>query len=346
MYSIIRFFLFLLPAETAHHFAMGAFEQICSWPLTGQYIKRLFYFEHKSLERNVFGLRFKNPIGIAAGFDKDARYIRALEAMGFAFVEVGTVTPLPQKGNIKPRLFRLKRDSALINRMGFNNEGVDAMVKRLKRTSKRGIVIGGNIGKNKETSLERAHEDYLKCFLKLYKHVDYFVVNVSSPNTPGLRSLQDREPLMKILNALIKARADFEIKKPILLKISPDLNSRQLGDIISIINTIDIDGIIATNTTIDRDNLKSSAQKIESLGNGGLSGTPLSVKSNKVLELVCQGAEKRISVIGVGGISDVNTAKTKIDHGAQLIQIYTGFIYKGPFLIKKLKRGLVKNLKF
>ena len=294
----------------------------------------------------AFGITFQNPVGIAAGFDKNANFINELDIMGFGFIEVGTVTPLPQKGNSKPRLFRLIQDKALINRMGFNNAGVEAMVPRLKKVINKGIVIGGNIGKNKTTSLENAHLDYLTCFEKLYEYVDYFVVNVSSPNTPGLRSLQDKKPLLKILSTLIISRKNRKISKPILLKISPDLSHGQLTDIIDIVNQIKIDGIIATNTTTDRQNLNVTDSALDQIGNGGLSGAPLLSKSNQIISTLRQTINDSISIIGVGGINDTTSALSKLKCGAELIQIYTGFVYKGPFLVKRIKKYLVQNLKF
>ncbi len=346
MYLILRSLLFLFPAETAHHITMAFFSVLCKIPLLNLFVKKIFFFEEKSLETRAFGLCFNNPIGIAAGFDKDARYIRAMEYLGFGFVEVGTVTPLAQKGNARPRLFRLKKDQALINRMGFNNAGVDAMVNRLKNIKDKNIIIGGNIGKNKNTPLHSANEDYLKCFEKLYPYVDYFVVNVSSPNTPGLRSLQSKGPLLKILNALISARKQQDKGKAILLKISPDLSNEQLDEIIAIVNQVDIEGIVAANTTIERKCLKTSVAKVETIGNGGLSGFPLAERSSGIIRYLKDHLKDDKAIIGVGGVNGFITAQKKLDSGADLIQVYTGFIYKGPFLIKRIKKGLANNLKF
>lgn len=340
MYSLIKSILFTLPAERAHYTAMNSFKLICSIPIIGSLIRFTFKYEHPTLKRTSFGIDFRNGVGIAAGFDKDARYIRELDIIGFGYVEVGTVTPLPQVGNPKPRLFRLKKDKALINRMGFNNGGVDAMVARLQKIKNKDIVIGGNIGKNKITPLEEAHMDYLKCFNKLYDYVDYFVVNVSSPNTPGLRSLQDKGPLLKILNTLITARQSMDVKKPILLKIAPDLTTGQIDDIIDIMNDIDIEGIISTNTTINRNNLITSSEETESIGNGGLSGRPLLQRSNDVIQYLKEGLKDDVTIIGVGGIHDGPSAKSKLESGADMVQIYTGFIYEGPFLVKRIKKYL------
>ncbi|MEE9372059.1 MAG: quinone-dependent dihydroorotate dehydrogenase [Saprospiraceae bacterium] len=344
MYRLIRTFLFLVPAEKAHYLAMNTFKIICCIPIINSFVRLLFSYEKKELRLTQFGLDFKNPIGIAAGFDKDARYIKVLDILGFGFVEVGTVTPLAQAGNPKPRLFRLKKDKALINRMGFNNGGLDQMVKRLKKAKGKSIIIGGNIGKNKATPLEKAHLDYLKCFQKLNPYVDYFVINVSSPNTPGLRSLQDKKPLLKIINTLIDARKKIADQRPILLKIAPDLTDGQLDDIVDILNTTELEGVIATNTTIDRSDLITSNKKLETIGNGGLSGAPLKIKSDKILKTISLKVSRDITFIGAGGINDGATAAEKIENGADLIQIYTGLIYKGPFLVKKIKKYLFHDM--
>ena len=344
MYKLLRSLLFVLPAENAHYTAMYTFKFLCSIPILSQLIRVVFHYEDDKLSLSTMGLDFENPIGIAAGFDKDARFIRELDFLGFGFVEVGTVTPLAQIGNPKPRLFRLKKDESLINRMGFNNQGLDAMVERLSKMKSKNIIIGGNIGKNKVTPLEEAHLDYLKCFEKLNDHVDYFVINVSSPNTPGLRSLQDKEPLLKIINTLLNARKDKALKRPILLKIAPDLTEGQLDDIAEIVNTTDLDGLIATNTTIDRSGLKTNPQTIESIGNGGLSGVAVKEKSDNVLKQIISKISRDVTIIGVGGIKDGTSAKNKLEVGANLIQVYTGFIYEGPFMVKKIKKFLTKSI--
>jgi len=275
MYKLLKPFLFLLDAERAHHFTTTLFHRASSIPLIGNLISLPFSYQNKSLERELFGLKFKNPVGLAAGFDKDGKYYKTMSKLGFGFIEIGTVTPKPQAGNPQPRLFRLPKDESLINRMGFNNDGVDAMVERLKNRPNNGIILGGNIGKNKTTPNAKAHEDYLVCFNKLYDYVDYFVVNVSSPNTPNLRDLQEKEPLKKLLSLLMKERKSKGKQKPILLKIAPDLTQSQLDDIIEIMEATKIDGLIATNTTIDRSNLVTDDKVITDIGNGGLSGKAL-----------------------------------------------------------------------
>jgi len=342
MYGLIKPILFRLDPERAHHLTTSLLVFASKIPLLRQLIARLFRLDNSALERTLWGLRFKNPVGLAAGFDKDGKYIDAMSLLGFGFIEVGTVTPKPQVGNPKPRLFRLIEDEAIINRMGFNNEGVDFLVERLKRLKKHDLIVGGNIGKNKDTPLERAHEDYEICFKKLYYYVDYFVVNVSSPNTPGLRSLQEREPLTKILNSLLVYRDAQTVRRPILLKIAPDLNEDLLKDVIDIVQELRIEGIISSNTTISRSPLIASANRINEIGNGGLSGAPLLEKSNQILKQI-KSLAPELPIIGVGGIDSAETAAQKIELGAGLIQIYSGLIYKGPFLIKTIKRALSRN---
>jgi dihydroorotate dehydrogenase len=290
----------------------------------------------------LLNINFKNRVGLAAGFDKNAEYLHSLPALGFGFIEIGTVTPLPQNGNEKPRLFRLPLDKALINRMGFNNQGVDAVVERL-RNRPRNVVIGGNIGKNKNTPNERAVEDYIICFNKLYEFVDYFVVNVSSPNTPNLRDLQEKEPLKYILNELMSINAKHHNSKPILLKIAPDLTATQLLDIIEIVEETRIAGVIATNTTISRDNLHTSDSIIRAIGSGGLSGYPLRNKSNDVIKFLKQNSKTQFTIVGVGGILNPEDAYEKLLAGADLIQIYTGFVYEGPGLVKRINQFLMKK---
>jgi len=281
-------------------------------------------------------LKFKNPVGLAAGFDKNAVLIDELAAFGFGFIEIGTVTPKPQIGNPKKRLFRLKKDKAIINRMGFNNDGVDAIVERLKKV-KSDIIIGGNIGKNKTTPNENAVNDYVICFNKLFDYVHYFVVNVSSPNTPNLRALQDKEPLSKLLNTLQEINKAKEKPKPILLKIAPDLTNEQLLDIVDIVKDTKIDGVIAANTTIERNNLVSSKNTIE---NGGLSGKPVRKRATKIVEFLSNKSNNSMQIIGVGGIFTSIDAKEKLNNGAKLIQVFTGFIYQGPSMIKKILKGI------
>lgn len=290
------------------------------------------------------GIDFPNPIGLAAGFDKDAKLYSELSALGFGFIEVGTITPKPQPGNDKPRLFRLPKDSAIINRMGFNNHGVEQMVINLKKNNSK-VIIGGNIGKNKNTPNENAVKDYIICFESLFNVVDYFVVNVSSPNTPGLRALQEKEPLLKILNALQILNNQLAIeyskkRKPVLLKIAPDLTNEQLDEIVEVLHDSGLDGVIATNTTISRENLNSDAQEIARIGAGGLSGKPLAKRSTEVIKYLAERSDKKFIIIGVGGIHSETDAIEKLNAGADLIQLYTGFIYEGPALIQRIKKRL------
>lgn len=301
--------------------------------------KVLFSYENKSLERELFGLKFKNPVGLAAGLDKNAVLIHELQTLGFGFVEIGTVTPLPQAGNDKPRLFRLPQDEAVINRMGFNNDGMEAIVERLKNRPK-GLIVGGNIGKNKITPNENATDDYVKCFNALHDYVDYFVVNVSSPNTPGLRALQDKEPLMQLLQTLKDLNTKKVKPKPILLKIAPDLTNEQLDDIVEIVFTTKIDGVVATNTTITREPLTTSKSTVEAIGMGGLSGKPVKDRSTEVIRYLSQKSNKQIPIIGVGGIFTAKDAQEKLNAGASLVQVYTGFIYEGPSIAKNICKGL------
>lgn len=281
------------------------------------------------------GIRFPNRVGLAAGFDKNARYLREFMAMGFGSVEIGTVTPVGQPGNDQPRLFRLIEDKAIINRMGFNNDGADVVVERLKNRPA-GLIVGGNIGKNKVTPNEEAQRDYEICFEKLYDYVDYFVVNVSSPNTPNLRALQDKEPLMKILSALVNKRKGKGVQKPILLKIAPDLTDSQLDDVVEIVTESGIEGIVATNTTISREQLLTPKTTVDAIGAGGLSGQVLHAHSTRVLNYINQKSKGAIPLIGVGGIYSTQTAQAKMDAGATLVQLYTGFIYEGPGLVKRI----------
>jgi len=298
--------------------------------------------EKKHLAKTVFGLDFPHPVGLAAGFDKDARWIDALSDLGFAFVEIGTVTPKPQAGNPQPRLFRLKKDRALINRMGFNNQGVEAAVERLKKRNSK-VIVGGNIGKNKVTPNEEAVNDYVICFDALFDYVDYFVVNVSSPNTPGLRELQEKGPLLKILNALQVRNRAQKNPKPILLKIAPDLNEDQLNDIVDIVKESGIDGLIAANTTIDRSGLQTSEKEVSNIGNGGLSGAPVKNRSTEVIRHLSKRSGGSIPIIGVGGIANARDAQEKLDAGASLVQVYTGFVYEGPSIVSDIVAGLKKN---
>lgn len=338
--SIIRPILFKMDAERAHHFTFNSLKFLHGIPGVQGIAKALFTHKDTSLEREVFGIKFPNPVGLAAGFDKDAKLFGPLSAYGFGFIEIGTLTPVGQPGNPQPRLFRLPEDRALINRMGFNNEGVGAAVQRLKQR-KPGLVIGGNIGKNKVTPNENATEDYIKCFEELFDHVDYFVVNVSSPNTPNLRELQDKEPLTRLLNTLEERNAGKDKRKPILLKIAPDVTDGQLEDIVQIVKDSGIDGVIATNTTIDRSDLKTDKSRVEEIGAGGLSGAPVRDKSTSVIRKLNDLSNGSFPIIAVGGIYTAKDAKEKLDAGASLVQVYTGFIYEGPGMVKRILKGLV-----
>lgn len=340
MYRFIKFFLFLFDPEKIHYFSARWIKRAYKNSLARRKIERSFHFEHSLLEREVFGLKFKNPVGLAAGFDKNADMYHELAMFGFGFIEVGTVTPKAQDGNEKPRLFRLKKDAAIINRMGFNNLGVDAMVEQLKKRQT-DVIIGGNIGKNKLTPNENAQDDYLICFHKLFDYVDYFVVNVSSPNTPNLRDLQEKEPLKKLLHSLMNENRKKQQSKPILLKIAPDLTESQLDDIIEIVSETQIYGVIATNTTISRSGLQTDASEVEKIGMGGLSGKPLAQRSTEVIRYLAEKSGKSFPIIGVGGIHSPEDALEKIKAGADLVQLYTGFIYEGPGLVKRINQKLI-----
>lgn len=341
MYSLLKGFLFLFQPETAHNITSGVLNFIFKIPGVKSIWESFYIVKHPSLERNVFGLTFPNPVGLAAGFDKDAKMYSDLFSCGFGFIEIGTVTPKSQPGNPKPRLFRLKEDHAIINRMGFNNGGVDVCYERLKNRN-RNLIVGGNIGKNKWTENEDAVQDYLICFNTLFDVVDYFVVNVSSPNTPGLRDLQEKEPLLRLLSTLSLENKTKTVTKPILLKIAPDLTDGQLDDIIYIVKESGIDGVIATNTTISREGLKIDSSSIENIGAGGLSGKPLTKRSTEVIRYLSNKSKNAFPIIGVGGIHSVEDAHEKLNAGASLIQLYTGFIYEGPSLIKKINKSLIK----
>jgi dihydroorotate dehydrogenase len=343
MYKIlISPILFLFDAEQIHHFVCEVLRFAFKIPFVPQLMRSMYTYEHPDLVQEVAGLRFRNPVGLAAGFDKNAEMVDELEALGFGFIEIGTVTPRPQPGNDKPRLFRLKSDKALINRMGFNNKGAAvAAAKLAHRKSK--ILVGGNIGKNKDTPNDQALSDYLICFRELFDVVDYFVVNVSSPNTPGLRDLQEKAPLTALLRELQKKNTEKFNPKPIFLKIAPDLTFSQLDDIIDIIKETQIAGVIATNTTISRADLRTSAAEIEKAGAGGLSGAPLAQRSTEVIRYICERSNHAFPVIGVGGIGSASDAKDKRNAGASLLQLYTGFIYEGPGLVKTICKSLVNR---
>lgn len=338
---LLKPFFFLLPAEKAHYLVFKLIKIAFKIPgvslLSGK-----FNQDQSDLSRTVAGLTFPNPVGLAAGLDKNAHIVDELSMMGFGFIEIGTVTPMPQPGNPTPRLFRLPADEALINRMGFNNEGLEAVVKRLRQRKSK-TVIGGNIGKNKITPNENAVEDYVKCFQTLYDLVDYFVINVSSPNTPGLRELQEKEPLKRILAAVMAENKQKEQQKPVFLKIAPDLTTSQIDDILEIVEETECAGVVATNTTISRENLTSTSTEVEAIGAGGVSGKPLRDKSTEIIRYIHKKSKGKIPVIGVGGIMNADDAIEKIKAGASIVQLYTGFIYQGPELVKAIKRQFLKQ---
>jgi dihydroorotate dehydrogenase len=338
--SILRPILFLFDPEAIHHFTFRFLQLFFKIPGSKKVIAKYFSVPHPSLRRTLFGINFPNPIGLAAGFDKDAKLIDELACFGFGFIEIGTLTPKPQPGNEKPRLFRLSADSGLINRMGFNNGGVDAAVEQLKKR-KSNVIVGGNIGKNKSTSNENAFADYAYCFESLHPYVDYFVINVSSPNTPGLRELQEKEPLRKLLSGIKSISLSKEKPKPILLKISPDLTQEQLDDVVEILLETKTDGVIATNTTISRENLKTEANELMRIGNGGLSGKPLAERATEVIRYLRLKLGKDYPIIGVGGIMSPKDAMDKINAGADLVQVYTGFVYEGPGIVGKINKQLI-----
>lgn len=341
MYKLIlKNLLFLLSPEKAHHLTVSMLKMTLAIPIVNSIFKATFKYENPKLEREIFGLKFKNPVGLAAGFDKDGKAYEAMSSLGFGFIEIGTVTPKGQVGNPQPRLFRLPKDQALINRMGFNNEGLDAFVSRVKHGKRpNNIILGGNIGKNKVTPNEEAVNDYRICFEALFPYVDYFVVNVSSPNTPNLRALQDKKPLTALLSTLQGINQKKAAPKPILLKIAPDLTDTQLDDIIEIVANTKIDGLIAANTTISRANLKTDAATIKAIGNGGLSGAPVKARSTEVIKYLKSKAPN-IKIIAVGGIASPEDAIEKLEAGADLIQIYSGLVYEGPALVKKINKRL------
>ena len=383
MYQILRSILFMFDAEKVHYFSMGGLRLLCK---VG-FIKKIIASQYNGNELGVTSyelnnskpqtqnsqlliLPFKNPVGLAAGFDKNAKYLNELEALGFGFVEIGTVTPLPQDGNSSPRLFRLPKDKALINRMGFNNEGVEVVAERLKEWNKKvdglrvkgyelnadstrnsktqnpKLIIGGNIGKNKITPNEDAWKDYEICFNKLHHYVDYFVVNVSSPNTPGLRELQEKEPLKKILTHLQNLNKKFPALKPILLKIAPDLTQSQIDDVIDLAQEINLDGLVVANTSIDRTKLKTPNTKLKTIGEGGLSGWPVKTKATETVEYICRRTNGSIPIIASGGIFTGADAAEKIDAGATLVQVWTGFVYEGPAIVKNICKYLAGRGKY
>lgn len=361
MYNVLRRILFFFPPEWVHYFSMNCMKLLCSIGFTRKLIALIFSIKDSRLRTNLIGLEFKNPVGLGAGFDKNAKYLRELEALGFGSVEIGTVTPLPQDGNDKPRLFRLPADKALINRMGFNNDGVKVVAERLKnwrekqfaigsrqstasgqlQTANRQLLIGGNIGKNKITANEDAWKDYEICFKELHPYVDYFVVNVSSPNTPGLRELQEKESLRKILRHLQMINNGKAVSKPILLKIAPDLTQEQIDDVVDLAMEIQLDGLVCSNTTITRNGLITPKEEIEKIGAGGLSGAPVKERSTAIVNYINQKTKGEIPIIASGGIFTAEDAKEKFNSGASLVQVWTGFIYEGPAIVKQICRSLL-----
>ncbi|WP_435138752.1 quinone-dependent dihydroorotate dehydrogenase [Formosa sp. A9] len=343
MYKLlIRPLFFKCDPERVHHFTFSMVRFLSKIPLIPSLFRALFTIEDKRLHTKVFGLTFKNPVGLAAGFDKNAVLYNELANFGFGFIEIGTVTPVGQEGNPKKRIFRLLEDQGLINRMGFNNEGVEAAISQLKKNKKK-LLIGGNIGKNTQTAPENYTADYLACFNALHPYVDYFVLNVSCPNVGSHAKLNDKDYLLELIQTVKTANNSFKIQKPILLKIAPDLNTVQLDEIIELVNETQLDGVIASNTSVDRSDLKTPTQTLEAIGNGGLSGQPIKDKSTKVIRYLSEKSNKAFPIIGVGGIHSAKDALEKLDAGATLVQIYTGFIYEGPSLIKQINKAILKR---
>jgi dihydroorotate dehydrogenase len=341
MYKLfIRPFLFLFDPEKIHYITFSLIRFLCKVPLMALIFRSIYKIEDKRLEKTLFGITFKNPVGLAAGFDKNAVLFNELANFGFGFIEIGTVTPLGQEGNPKKRLFRLKEDNGIINRMGFNNDGLEIAIQQLKK-NKGKLIIGGNIGKNTQTSSENYTTDYELCFNGLYPFVDYFVLNVSCPNVGSHAKLNDKSYLIELITAIQKLNNQEIIQKPILLKIAPDLNNNQLDEIIELVAETKIDGVIASNTSTTRNNLKASNRLLKEIGNGGLSGQPIKELSTKVIKYLAQNSNKAFPIIGVGGIHSAEDALEKIEAGADLVQIYTGFIYEGPGLIKKINKALL-----
>ena len=342
MYKLfIRRFLFLFDPEKIHYVTFSLIRFLCKVPFFSAIFRSMYLIEDKRLERNLFGITFKNPVGLAAGFDKNAVLYNELANFGFGFIEIGTVTPKGQEGNPKKRLFRLKDDLGIINRMGFNNDGLETAIVQLKK-NKGKLVIGGNIGKNTQTSPQNYTNDYEECFKGLHPYVDYFVLNVSCPNVGSHEKLNDKEYLLELISSIQNLNLLEPTQKPILLKISPDLNNNQLDEIIEIVAETKIDGIIASNTSTSRSGLKASKKHLQEIGNGGLSGLPIKEKSTRVIKYLKDTSNKAFPIIGVGGIHSAKDALEKIEAGADLVQIYTGFIYEGPGLIKQINKALLK----
>ena len=343
MYKLlVRPLLFSFDPEWVHYFTLNALRLLNKIPFSSWLFRKIYSYQNSSLEKELFGIKFKNPVGLAAGFDKNGKYIKEMSNLGFGFIEIGTITPKPQPGNPKKRLFRVQNDLAIINRLGINNDGNTLCAERLKKNNS-DVVIGGNIGKNTTTSNENADTDYIQNFEILHQYVDYFVLNVSCPNVSNFTKLQDVEFLKKLVPQLKKINSTKPKKKPILIKISPDLNQDQLDETIDLILSENLDGIIATNTTTSRNNLKTNKSKIEKIGNGGLSGEPLKNKSTEVIRYISKKTNGNLPIIGVGGIMNPKDALDKIKAGADLIQLYTGFIYEGPSIVKKINQYLSKK---
>lgn len=339
---LIRPILFLFDPESVHHFTFKFIRLSSVIPGVKGIRRSVNKVQNPKLKKTVFGLEFDNPVGIAAGFDKNAVLLNHLDSFGFGFVEIGTVTPRPQEGNPRPRLFRLKKDQGIINRMGFNNGGVDAMVEKLKQ-KKTNLIIGGNIGKNTATKNEESKPDFVENFEKLHPYVDYFVVNVSCPNVGDTAKLQDKDFLVDLLSTLIQLNKKKTVQRPILLKIAPDLNTTQLDEIIEIVQESEIDGVVACNTSVDREGLKEPKENLEKIGNGGLSGKPITHRSTKVIRYLSEKSNKSFPIIGVGGIHTAEDALEKLEAGADLVQIYTGFIYEGPKLVKRINKAILEK---
>ena len=340
--SLLRPIFFLFDPEKIHHFTFSLIKFCSKIPGFKSFMHQMYGVNDKRLERELFGITFKNPVGLAAGFDKNAVLYNELASFGFGFIEIGTVTPKPQEGNPKKRLFRLKDDQGIINRMGFNNEGVAAAIEQLKKNTGQ-VIIGGNIGKNTQTPPDGYTADYLTCFNELHPYVDYFVLNVSCPNVNSHAKLNDKAYLEELIAAVQKANNTFEKQKPILLKIAPDLNDGQLDEIIDLVQSTKLDGVIASNTSVFREGLKASKDDLETIGNGGLSGQPIKARSTRVIKYLADKSHKAFPIIGVGGIHSAEDALEKLDAGADLVQIYTGFIYEGPRLIKSINQAILNR---